>query len=46
MSVLAVSKRLGHSTSAITYDLYRHLIPPLRDDNLEAFEAALFERSS
>jgi len=43
---LVVSKRLGHSTSAFTHDLYRHLIPPLHDDNLEAFEAALFERTS
>jgi integrase len=42
---LVVSKRLGHSTSAITYDLYRHLIPPLHDDRIEAFEAALFEHT-
>jgi integrase len=40
---LVVSKRLGHSTSAITHDLYRHLIPPVHDDTIEAFEAALFE---
>jgi integrase len=40
---LVVSKRLGHSTSATTYDMYGHLIPPLHDDKLEAFEAALFE---
>jgi integrase len=38
-----VSKRLGHSTSATTYEMYGHLIPPLHDDNLEAFEAALLE---
>ncbi len=25
---LVVSKRLGHSSTAITHDLYRHLIPP------------------
>jgi integrase len=40
---LVVSKRLGHSTSAITYDMYGHLIPPLHDTNLDAFEAELFE---
>jgi len=42
---LVVSKRLGHSTSATTYDMYGHLIAPLHDDNLEAFEAELFEFS-
>ncbi len=40
---LVVSKRLGHSTSATTHHMYGHLIPPLRDDNLELFEAELFE---
>lgn len=40
---LVVSKRLGHSTSATTYDMYGHLIPPLHDDKLEVFEAELFE---
>lgn len=40
---LAVSKRLGHSTSATTHDMYGHLIPPLNDPNIEVFEAALFE---
>lgn len=40
---LVVSKRLGHSTSATTYDMYGHLIPPLNDPNIEVFEAALFE---
>lgn len=40
---LVVSKRLGHSTSATTQNMYGHLIPPLHDDNLEAFEAAFFE---
>jgi integrase len=40
---LVVSKRLGHSTSATTHDMYGHLIPLLHDDNLESFESALFE---
>ena len=40
---LAVSKRLGHSTSATTHDMYGHLIPPLNDPNIEVLEAALFE---
>lgn len=39
---LVVSKRLGHSTSSTTHDMYAHLIPPLHDDNLETLEAALF----
>ena len=43
LNPLVASKRLGHSTSATTYDMYGHLIPPLDDDNLEAFEEALFE---
>jgi integrase len=40
---LVVSKRLGHSTSATTHDMYGHFIPPLRNTNLDAFEAELFE---
>ncbi len=40
---LVVSKRLGHSTSATTHDMYGHLIPPLHDPNIEVFEAATFE---
>lgn len=40
---LVVSKRLGHSTSSTTQQLYGHLIPPLRDDNIETLESALIE---
>lgn len=38
---LVVSKRLGHSTSATTHDMYGHLIPPLRDPNIDLLEATL-----
>jgi integrase len=38
---LVVPKRLGHSTSATTYDMYGHLIPPLHDPNIDLLEAAL-----
>jgi integrase len=40
---LLVSKRLGHSTSATTHDMYGHLIPPLHDPNIDLLEATLFE---
>ena len=40
---LVVSKRLGHSTSATTHDMYGHLIPPLHDPNIDVLEATLFE---
>lgn len=40
---LVVSKRLGHSTSATTHHMYGHLIPPLRDPNIDVLEATLFE---
>ncbi len=43
VNLLVVSKRLGHSTSATTHHMYGHLIPPLHDDKLEAFETELFE---
>lgn len=38
---LVVSKRLGHSTSATTHDMYGHLIPPLHDPNIDVLEATL-----
>jgi len=43
VSPLVVSKRLGHSTFATTRDMYGHLIPSLRNANLEAFEKSIPE---
>lgn len=40
---LVVSRRLGHSTSATTHQMYRHLIPPLFDANIETLDGLLFE---
>ena len=40
---LVVSMRLGHSTFATTQEMYGHLIPPLHDVNLEAFEQSILE---
>lgn len=40
---LVVSKRLGHSTSATTHEMYGHLIPPLHDPNIDLLEATLIE---
>ena len=38
-----VSERLGHSTVAITLDLYSHLLPGLQEEAVSKVEAALVE---
>ena len=38
---LVVSRRLGHASFATTYDMYGHLIPALRDPNLDLLEQAV-----
>jgi len=41
MDIAAVSRRLGHETTALTSDTYYHLMPKTRSDALAILDAAL-----
>ncbi len=39
-----VADRLGHSSIAVTLDLYSHLIPALQPEVAEKFASLIFDR--
>ncbi|WP_258359423.1 site-specific integrase [Moorella sulfitireducens (nom. illeg.)] len=41
VDIKIISKRLGHSSISITYDIYSHLMPGMEREVIEKFEALL-----